>query len=111
MEAMESRWLYTSRSSSTDRMVRGTGGAELVRAATPVRPVVRGVALEVEGEAGTECSARDSLDKFEVLLDLDRCGSRSTPMSSISPIEMWSCTLSSWRQLVAIVDHAVRESK
>lgn len=92
MEAIESRWLYTSRSSSTERracsLVRGTRGAELVRVARPGRTLVRGVVFGVDGEAGMELSPpRCSLDDFKLLLDLVRWGAARSRGTSISPIK------------------------
>lgn len=87
IEAMESRWLYASKSSSTASNLgwldTGTKGAELVRLAR-FGLVVRGVELVEVGEAFEARSplwgSRDELDE-RVRFDLVRAG--RSPTSSI----------------------------
>jgi hypothetical protein len=69
MDTTDSRWLYASKSSSTDKMfesvVAGTRGAEFVRFVKLGRAVLRGVEFEVVGNALVGRSPRlGSLDEF-----------------------------------------------
>ena len=85
MDTTDSRWLYASKSSSTNNrfesVVAGTRGAEFVRFVKLGRAVLRGVEFEVVGDALVGRSPRlGSLDELDdrVRLDLVRCGRRTT---------------------------------